>query len=43
VLLDDYGNEVEIAIGDYRIDPGGEIYENHSPDTAVPRLAPPTS
>jgi hypothetical protein len=43
VLLDRYGNEVETAIGDYRVDPLGEMYERHSPDTALPQLLPPTT
>lgn len=38
-LFDVYGNEIEAASEDYRIDPRGEIYERHSPDTALPRLA----
>ena len=41
VWLDRYGNEIETAIGDYRVDPLGEMYERHSPDTALPQLAPP--
>lgn len=41
VWLDRYGNEIETAIGDYRVDPLGEMYEQHSPDTALPQLAPP--
>lgn len=36
--VDVYGNEIEDAIGDYRIDPRGDVYESHSPDTEVPRL-----
>ena len=39
--LDVYGNEIEDAITDYRVDTQGAIYENHSPDTEVPRLGPP--
>jgi len=39
--MDKYGNPIETAIGDYRIDPRGEMYERHSPDTAVTRLAVP--
>ena len=39
-LVDVYGNEVERAVGDYRVDPQGEIYERHAPDTAVARLGP---
>lgn len=38
-----FGNEVEEALADYRIDLRGDVYERHSPDTAVPRLGPPTS
>jgi hypothetical protein len=37
------GNEIESALADYRIDRGGEVYERHSPETAVPRLGSPTS
>jgi len=39
--LDVYGNEIEDAVSDYRIDPAGDVYERHSPETEVPRLAPP--
>ena len=39
--IDRYGNEIEEAVGDYRIDPGGDVYESHSPDTAVTRLSVP--
>ena len=39
--IDLYGNEVEDAVGDYRIDRGGAIYERHSPDTEVTQLAAP--
>ena len=41
--LDKYGNEIETAIGDYRIDPRGDIYERHSPDTALPSLTSPAA
>jgi hypothetical protein len=40
--IDVYGNEIQDAVGDYRIDPRGDVYENHAPDTEVARLAPPT-
>ena len=40
--MDLYGNEVEEAVGDYRIDFDGEVYERHSPDTEVSRLAGPS-
>jgi hypothetical protein len=39
--VDLYGNEVFEAVGDYRVDVSGELYERHAPDTAVLRLAPP--
>jgi hypothetical protein len=39
--VDLYGNQVFEAVGDYRVDPRGEIYERHAPDTAVLRLGPP--
>ena len=39
--VDRYGNEIEDAVGDYRIDPGGDVYESHSPDTEVTRLSVP--
>ena len=41
--LDRYGNPIETAIGDYRVDPGGELYERHSPETAVARLPVPST
>jgi hypothetical protein len=40
-LIDVYGNEVERAVTDYRVDNRGDLYERHSPQTAVPRLRPP--
>jgi hypothetical protein len=39
--VDLYGNEIHQAIGDYRVDPRGELYELHAPNTAVLRLGPP--
>jgi hypothetical protein len=39
--VDLYGNEVHEAVGDYRVDRRGELYERHAPDTAVLRLRPP--
>ena len=39
--VDLYGNEVFDAVGDYRVDFDGELYEGHAPDTAVLRLSPP--
>jgi hypothetical protein len=41
-VVDRYGNLIEKAIGDYRIDPRGDIFERHSPTTAVPRLPDPS-
>jgi len=41
--LDVLGNEVDDAVGDYRVDTRGEIYERHSPETEVSRLTPPVS
>lgn len=41
--VDLLGNEIENAVADYRIDRGGDVYERHSPETAVPRLGSPTS
>jgi hypothetical protein len=39
--LDVYGNIIDEAVGDYRIDPQGDVYEWHSPDTALLELGPP--
>ena len=41
--MDRYGNPIETANGDYRVDPHGELYERHSPDTAVTRLPVPST
>ena len=38
--VDVYGNEIQEAVGDYRVDRAGGMYESHSPDTEVPRLGP---
>lgn len=38
--LDLYGNPIESAVGDYRTDPRGDLYERHAPDTAVLELDP---
>jgi hypothetical protein len=35
------GNEIDAAIGDYRVDPRGEMYERHAPDTALLHLSAP--
>ena len=34
--VDLYGNEVEDAVVDYRIDIRGDLYERHAPQTALP-------
>jgi hypothetical protein len=39
--LDFNGNEVRRAIARYKVDPLGAVYEEHSPDTEVPRLGSP--
>jgi hypothetical protein len=36
--VDVLGNEIQDAVGDYRVDRQGEIYERHSPDTEVKKL-----
>ena len=38
--IDLYGNQIDEAVGDYRVDPRGELYERHAPDTAVLKLTP---
>jgi len=38
--IDVYGNEIDEAVGDYRVDPRGDMYERHSPDTALLKLTP---
>ena len=35
------GNEIDPAVGDYRVDRRGEMYERHAPDTALIHLAAP--
>lgn len=41
--LDRFGNRIDRAFGDYRVDPRGELFEWHSPNTAVSRLADPST
>ena len=41
--VDLYGNEIEAAVGEYRIDLSGEMYEAHSPHTALPELGSPST
>jgi hypothetical protein len=38
-----YGNEVTEAVAKYLLDSRGSVYEEHSPQTEVPRLAGPKS
>lgn len=35
------GNEVDVAVSDYRVDGRGELYERHAPDTALIHLSAP--
>jgi hypothetical protein len=39
--LDFNGNEVRQAVARYKVDPAGELFEEHSPELEVPRLTPP--
>jgi hypothetical protein len=41
--MDLYGNEVTEAVAKYLLDSTGAVYEEHSPQTEVPRLAGPKS
>jgi hypothetical protein len=41
--VDFYGNEVSPAVARYKVDPNGVLYEEHSPQTEVPRLGSPKS
>jgi hypothetical protein len=40
-VLDVYGNEVTEAVATYKLDSSGAVYEEHSPQTEVPRLGSP--
>ena len=40
-LVDLNGNDIDEAVGDYRVDKAGELYERHAPDTAVLHLSDP--
>lgn len=42
-VTDVYGNQVTVAVAKYRLDATGAQYELHSPQTELPRLAPPKS
>lgn len=37
------GNEITAAVATYTIDPAGVLYEEHSPQTELPRLGAPKS
>lgn len=39
--MDVYGNEVTEAVATYKLDASGALYEEHSPQTEVPRLGSP--
>jgi hypothetical protein len=41
--VDVHGNEIEDAVGEYRVDGTGDLYETHAPDTEVTRLGAPTT
>jgi len=41
--IDMYGNIVDEAVATYKVDPTGTPYEAHSPQTELPRIAPPRS
>jgi hypothetical protein len=41
--IDLYGNEVIDAVATYKLDRGGSLYEEHSPQTEVPHLKSPKS
>ena len=40
---DIYGNDVSPAVGEYRVDGLGDLYEAHAPDTALLKLGPPST
>ena len=40
---DVYGNPVDRAVGGYRVDLRGDLYEEHNPDTAVLKLGTPST
>jgi hypothetical protein len=42
-VTDVYGNEVTAAVATYKVDATGTLYELHSPQTELPRLASPKS
>lgn len=40
---DVYGNDITDAVATYKFDAAGSVYEEHSPETEVPRLQPPVT
>jgi hypothetical protein len=42
-VTDVYGNQVTAAVATYKYDATGTLYELHSPQTELPRLASPKS
>jgi hypothetical protein len=42
VRIDVYGNQIDDAMGDYRVDWSGDIYERHAPETEILKLPSPT-
>lgn len=42
-LRDLYGNDISDAVAKYKNDRSGGLYEEHSPQTEVARLKPPTT
>ena len=42
-VQDLYGNDVNDAVARYKFDPEGTVYEEHSPETEIPHLRPPTT
>ena len=41
--LDLYGNEVTVAVAEYKLDAVGRLYEAHAPQSELPRLGSPKS
>jgi hypothetical protein len=41
--MDLFGNDVTDAVAQYRLDATGSLYEVHSPQTEIPKLASPKS
>jgi hypothetical protein len=39
--VDLFGNQIDAAVNDYRVDPRGDLYERHAPDTEVLKLGSP--